>query len=55
MREKYRLTENSMPLFKAFNQYENPKLTYNERMEQYPGPGSPVIHPSMRSNGFTEY
>ena len=24
-------------------------------LEEYPGPGSPILHPSMQSNGFTEY
>ena len=24
-------------------------------MDQYPGPGSPQLHPSMQSNGFTQY
>ena len=38
MREKYRVTETSMPLYKAYNQYENPNLSYEERLMQYPGP-----------------
>jgi hypothetical protein len=32
MREKYEVTENSRPLFKAYNGYENPNQTYEERM-----------------------
>ena len=44
-----------MPLWKAYNTFENPKASYNERIEQYPGPGSPTLHPSMQSNGFVNY
>ena len=55
MDQKYNDTENSVPLYKAFNTFENPKQTYNERMELYPGVGSPKLHPSMQSNGFVNY
>lgn len=55
MEEKYKQTENSMPLYKAYNTFENPNQTYEERTELYPGPGSPTIHPSMQSNGFSNY
>jgi|TARA_B110001450_G_scaffold252560_1_gene274557 acetone carboxylase gamma subunit len=55
MEEKYKKTETSMPLWKAYNTFENPKVSYNERIEQYPGPGSPTLHPSMQSNGFVNY
>lgn len=55
MREKYEVTENSRPLFKAYNGYENPKQTYEERMAQYSGPEPATLHNSMRSNGFTQY
>ena len=30
-------------------------MDYEKRMDQYPGPGSPVVHPSMQSNGFVGY
>jgi len=53
MREKYEVTENSRPLYKAYNGYENPKQTYEERMAQYSGPEPATLHNSMRSNGFT--
>lgn len=52
MEEKWAKTENSKPLFKAYNTYENPNQSYEKRLEQYPGPGSPVIQPTMQSNGF---
>ena len=55
MEEKYKETETSMPLYKAYNTFENPKLTYEERLDLYPGPGSPKIHHSMQSNGFSSY
>ena len=44
-----------MPLYKAYNTFENPKQTYEERVNLYPGPGSPKVHPSMQSNGFSNY
>jgi len=47
MQERYDKVENSMPLYKAYNTFENPKQTYEERNNLYPGPGSPKIHPSM--------
>ena len=31
------------------------KVARGGGLEEYPGPGSPVLHPSMQSNGFTEY
>ena len=55
MQERYEQDENSMPLYKAYNTFENPKQTYEERTNLYPGPGSPQIHPSMQSNGFSNY
>ena len=55
MEERYKKTEMTRPLFKAYNITENANQTYDQRLDQYPGPGSPVIHPSMQSNGFTEY
>jgi len=33
MEEKYKKTETSMPLWKAYNTFENPKVSYNERIE----------------------
>ena len=55
MEERFKKTENSQPLYKAYNIAENAKQTYDQRLDQYPGPGSPIHHPSMQSNGFTEY
>jgi hypothetical protein len=55
MEDLYKQTETSMPLFKAYNTFENPKQTYDERVDLYPGVGSPQIHPSMQSNGFVNY
>ena len=55
MEERYKKTEGSQPLFKAYNIAENAKQNYDQRLDLYPGPGSRVVHPSMQSNGFTEY
>lgn len=52
---RWRKTETSMPLHKAYNCYENANQSYDNRVAQYPGVGSPQIHPSMQSNGFVEY
>lgn len=53
MKEKYRVTETSMPLAKAYNQYENPNLSYEDRMAQYEGPIKPTMNTGRLSNGFT--
>ena len=47
MEERYKKTETSMPLWKAYNTFENPKQSYEQRLDHYPGPGSPKLHPSM--------
>ena len=41
MEERYKKFETSMPLYKAYNTFENPHQTYEERVDLYPGPGSP--------------
>jgi len=55
MEEKYRQTENSLPLWKAYTVYENPKQTYEQRLDHNQGPSSPIIPASMKSNGFVNY
>mmetsp|Transcript_27676 Transcript_27676/g.41964 ORF Transcript_27676/g.41964 Transcript_27676/m.41964 type:complete len:84 (+) Transcript_27676:263-514(+) len=55
MEERYKKTENSLPLWKAYNTYESSNQSYEQRLDHYPGPGSPTIHPSMQSNGFVNY
>jgi hypothetical protein len=55
MLERYNRFENSLPLYKAYNTFEDPHQTFDERVELYPGPGSPKVHPSMQSNGFNTY
>ena len=55
MEEKWYKTETSAPLHRAYSVYENPKLTYDQRIDQFPGPGSPTIQTSMQSNGFVGY
>lgn len=55
MEEKWNKTETSAPLYRAYSVYENPKQSYDQRMDQFPGPGSPMIQTSMQSNGFVGY
>ena len=55
MKEKYLVTETAMPLYKAYNQYENPKLSYEDRMAQMEGPWAPERNTGRMSNGFTQY
>ena len=55
MEEKWYKTETSAPLHRAYSVYENPKQTYDQRIDQFPGPGSPLIQTSMQSNGFVGY
>lgn len=53
MNFKYTVTENSVPLQKAYNVYENPALTYNERMSNYEGPVD--VQPEHKSSDFKHY
>ena len=55
MEERYGRTENSFPLHKAYNIYEDAKQPYDKRLELYPGVGSPDLHPGQQSNGFVNY
>jgi len=55
LEDKWAKNTQSFPLHKAYNVFENANLTFDERVELYPGPGSPVVHPSMQSNGFVNY
>ena len=55
MIEKWNKTQGSFPLAKAYNVYESPKLNHEQRVDNYPGPGSSNQHPSLQSNGFVCY
>lgn len=39
MREKYAMTQSSFPLHKAYNTFEHSGMSYEQRMNQYEGPG----------------
>lgn len=53
MEERWNKTATSKPLFKAYNTYENPNQTYDNRLDQYPGPGS--ANPTMQSNRLKNF
>ena len=55
MEERYKVTENSQPLYKAYNIAEKCDMTYDERMNQWEGPVRPERTNSMYSNSFFEY
>jgi hypothetical protein len=53
MNFKYTTTEQTVPLAKAYNVYENPGLTYQERMANYEGPTE--VKTEFKSNDFKHY
>lgn len=53
MNHKYTFTEQSVPLHKAYNVYENPALTYHERMTNYEGPVE--VQTEFKSSDFKHY
>lgn len=56
MQDRFYKTETSFPLYKAYNTYENPKQTYDERLNQHEGPNAPKdMHAAFKTNSFTEY
>ena len=55
MEERWGKTQDSFPLHKAYNIYEDASQPYDKRLELYPGVGSPDLHPAQQSNGFVNY
>ena len=54
-----KINENRDILEERYNTIANHNRTMGDwrdmQIETYPGPGSPKIHPSMQTNGFTQY
>lgn len=53
MNDKYAITEGSVPLQKAYSIYENPNLTYFERMANYEGPTD--VKAEFKNNDYKYY
>jgi len=53
MNYKYTITENAVPLSSAYKAFENPGLTYDQRMAHYTGPHQG--DKNMKSTDFKHY
>ena len=55
MEERFRKTEGSQPLYKAYSIIENSNQSYDDRVDLNEGPGTRGRHNSMHNTGFTTY
>lgn len=55
MEERYKRTENSKPLYKAYSITENSYQSYDDRVNLNEGTGDKQRNNSMATTGFTEY
>jgi hypothetical protein len=55
MQNQYQVTENRVPLFKAYNIYENAALGWDDRMNQWEGTNKVKVDAKYQVNDITNY